>query len=493
MTQTPLADPLRATSNAGRWVLVATILGSGLAGIDQTVVGVALPTIGRDLGASFAGLQWTVSAYTLTLASLILWGGALGDRFGRRRAFLSGVVAFTAASALCAAAPNITFLILARAVQGMGGALLTPASLALIESSFVPEDRARAIGTWAGFSGVATALAPFVGGWILAAASWRWVFLINLPMAALVIALTLRHVPESRQDRHGRAAGARSGASDWQGAVLTVVGLGTLTWAALGSSGSGAVAERVAAVAVAAVAFTSFVLVERRSDHPLVPLDLFADRTFSVTNVATFLLYGAIGCFFFLLVIALQLVCGFSPLAAGAASLPVTVLTLALSARSGELAARIGPRTQMSLGPLVCAVGVVLTLRLSPDSNYWVDVLPAVLLFGLGLVTFVAPLTSTALSSAPTENAGVASGVNNAVARSGTLLAVAVIPVLTGLSGDAFGDVGSFRDGYRACTWAIAALLVGASVMAAVGLPRVCPRLRAPRCRPDPVAGSPGH
>jgi EmrB/QacA subfamily drug resistance transporter len=490
MTQATGADLVRLRTPTGRWVVVATILGSGLAGIDATVVNVALPTIGRDFGASFAGLQWTVSAYTLTLASLILWGGALGDRFGRRRTFLVGVVAFTAASALCAAAPTIGFLIVARAIQGVGGALLTPASLAIIESVFVAEDRPRAIGTWAGFSGVATAVAPFIGGWILAIASWRWVFLVNIPMAAVVVALTTRHVPETRQDR---VEGLRSGASDWQGAVLTTLGLGMLTWAALGSSGGGAVGERVAAVGVAVAAFAAFVLVERRSDHPLVPLGLFRNRVFSVVNVATLLLYGALGCFFFLLVIALQVLSGFTPLAAGVATLPVTALILVLSARSGELAARIGPRPQMAIGPLLCAVGVLLTLRLSAHSNYWIDVLPAVVLFGLGLSAFVAPLTSAALSSAPRRNAGVASGVNNAVARSGTLLAVSVIPVLAGLTGTGFENAADFRGGYRACTWAVAGLLVFGSLVAAVGLPRRRQPWQAPRCRPDPVAGSPGQ
>ena len=476
---------------AGRWVLVATITGSSLAGIDGTVVGVALPTIGRDLHASFADLQWTVSAYTLTLASLILWGGAVGDRLGHRRTFVWGVLAFTAGSVLCAAAPGLETLILARAVQGVGGALLTPASLAIIESDFAAGDRARAVGTWAGFSGVATAAAPFVGGWVLAVASWRWVFLINLPLAGVVIALALRHVPDSRVEV---LAGRRSGASDWQGAALTAVALGALTWGALGSSGHASGTARAVALVVAVAALSGFVVAERRSQHPLVPLELFADRSFSVTNAATFVLYGAIGCYFFLLVIALQVIAGFSPLAAGTATLPVTVLTLLLSARSAELASRIGPRLQMSVGPVLCAMGVLFTLRLSTASSYWTDVLPAMCLFGLGLATFVAPLTSTALSSAPDRNVGVASGVNNAVARSGTLLAVAVVPVLTGLTGNAYRDADSLAGPFRASLTVIALLLVVGAALAAVGLPRKQPRdLRVPRCRPDPVVGSPGQ
>ncbi len=478
-------------SAAGRWVLVATITGSSLAGIDGTVVGIALPTIGRDLHASFADLQWTVSAYTLTLASLILWGGAVGDRLGHRRTFVWGVLAFTAGSVLCAAAPGLEALILARAVQGIGGALLTPASLAIIESDFATGDRARAVGTWAGFSGVATAAAPFVGGWILAVASWRWVFLINIPLAVVVIALALRHVPDSRPEV---LAGRRSGASDWQGAALTALALGALTWGALGSSGHASGTARAVALVVAVAALSGFVVAERRSKHPLVPLELFADRSFSVTNAATFVLYGAIGCYFFLLVIALQVIAGFSPLAAGTATLPVTVVTLLLSARSADLASRIGPRLQMSVGPALCAAGVLFTLRLSTASSYWSDVLPAVCLFGLGLATFVAPLTSTALSSAPDRNVGVASGVNNAVARSGTLLAVAVVPVLTGLTGNAYRDATSLAGPFRASLAVIALLLVLGAALAAVGLPRKQPHeLRVPRCRPDPVVGSPGQ
>lgn len=245
---------------------------------------------------------------------------------------------------------------------------------------------------------------------------------------------------------------------------------------------------------VGVAALATFVVAERRSRHPLVPLDLFADRSFSVTNAATFVLYGAIGCYFFLLVIALQVIAGFSPLAAGTATLPVTVLTLLLSARSSELASRIGPRLQMSVGPLLCAVGVLLTLRLSGSSSYWTDVLPAVCLFGLGLATFVAPLTSKALSSAPDRNAGVASGVNNAVARSGTLLAVAVVPVLTGLTGNAYRDATSLDNPFRTSLAVIAFLLVVGAALAAAGLPSRHPHeLRAPRCRPDPVVGSPGQ
>lgn len=479
--------PVRLGTSRGTWVLVAMVLGSSLAGIDATVVNIALPRIGRDLGATFAGLQWTVSAYTLTLASLILWGGALGDRFGRRRVFLIGIGGFTTASVLCAVAPGLQFLIAARALQGAGGALLMPASLAIIQSSFVEQDRSRAVGTWAGFSGVATAIAPFVGGWLLSVASWRWIFVINVPLAIVVVLMSVRHVPDTREVHVGAT---RSGASDWLGAALTVVGLGGLTWAVLGSSGAGHLGVALLAGATGVIALACFVLVERRSKHPLVPTELFRDVTFSITNATTFILYGALACFFFLLVVELQVVAGFSPLAAGAATLPVTVLTLVLSPWSGQLAQQIGPRAQMAVGPVICAAGVLLTLRNGPGADYWTDVLPALTVFGVGLATFVAPLTSTALSSASPGHAGVASGVNNAVARSGSLLAVAVLPVLVGLTGTAYEDPMRFLVAYRRSVWVEAAFFFAGAAVAAWGLPAHQIVLTV-RCRPDPVAGFP--
>lgn len=473
-------------TGAGRWVLLAMILGSSMAGIDATVVNIALPDMGRSMDATFADLQWTVSAYTLTLASLILWGGAAGDRFGQRRVFVVGVAWFALASLLCALAPTVGLLIGARALQGVGGALLTPGSLAIIESVFTTKDRPAAIGTWAGFSGVATAVAPFLGGWLLQAGSWRWIFVINLPLSVAVLLVTLRHVPESRQVH---PESRRSGVSDWQGVILTVIGLGGLTWAVLGSAPT---TIRLLGAAAGVVALALFVVVEHRSDHPIVPLRLFSNATFSATTAATFVLYGAIGCFFFLLVIELQVVAGFSPVAAGAALLPVTALTLLLSTRSGALAQRIGPRPQMTLGPLLCALGVLLTLRATMSASYWLDVLPPLVVFGLGLATFVAPLTSTALSSAPPENVGVASGVNNAVARSGSLLAVAVLPVLVGLTGTAYQDPERFQAAYERSIWVIAALFIAGASISGLGLrhPRAT---RTPRCRPDPVTGSAGH
>lgn len=462
MTQPPPAaapadSRVTLASARGRWVLGATVLGSALAGIDATVVNVALPHIGRDLDAGFAGLQWTINGYTLTLASLILLAGSLGDRFGRRRVFLVGVVWFAVASAACAVAPSIEVLVTMRALQGVGGALLTPGSLALISASFVADDRAKAIGVWSGFSGVAAALAPFIGGYLVAGPGWRWIFLINLPLAAVVALLAVRHVPESRDPDAARHL-------DLRGAALVTVGLAALTYALTDPTGgwsSGVPALFGAALA----AFASFVAAERRSPHPMLPPRLFGNPQFGAANAVTFVVYAALGGVFFLLVVDLQVVSGFSPLAAGAALLPVTGLMLVLSARAGELATRIGPRLPMSLGPAIAAVGVALTLRLGEDASYLVDVLPAVVLLGLGLSLMVAPLTATVLGAAPDRDAGVASGVNNAVARTGGLLAVAVLPTLAGITGADYADPAAFHAGFRIAMAVCAGLLaLGAAI-----------------------------
>ena len=327
-------------------MVLATILGSALAGIDATVVTIALPTIGRDLGASFAGLQWTVTGYTVTLASLILLGGVAGDRFGRRRVFLVGTIWFTAASLLCAVAPSIQVLVAARVLQGVGGALLTPASLAVIEAVFRPEDRPAAVGTWAGFSGVAGALAPFVGGWLLELGSWRWVFVVNLPVAVVVVWVTVRHMPESRQEA------TRGRHLDWAGAAATVCFLAGVTYGLIEARLRADILRTVlTAVVLATVGFLALLRIESTSDSPLLSPRLFRNRQFNAANTTTFLVYGAIGVFFFLLVLQLQVVVEWSPLAAGLSTLPVTVITLSLSRLSGRVAQRIGPRLQMTARP----------------------------------------------------------------------------------------------------------------------------------------------
>ncbi|MDT0351367.1 MFS transporter [Pseudonocardia sp. DSM 45834] len=448
---------LRMGTPAARWVLLTTVLGSGVVMLDGTVVNVALERIGTDLGASFGGLQWTVNAYTLTLASLILLGGSLGDRYGRRRVFVTGVVWFAVASLLCGLAPNLELLIAGRALQGVGGALLTPGSLALISASFRGPDRAAAVGAWSGLGGIAGAVGPFLGGWLVEW-SWRAVFLINLPLATLVVVVALRHVPESRDP--DAAPGL-----DVPGTVLAAAALAALTWSltALGADGAAPVPLVVLAAGLAALA--AFVAVEHRSPHPLVPPRLFADREFTAANIATLLVYGALGVVFLLLVLHLQVVAGFSPTFAGAALLPVTVIMLVFSARAGALAQRIGPRLPMTVGPLVSAAGLLLLRRIGPGASWLADVVPGVAVFGAGLALTVAPLTATVLASAPDRFVGAASGVNNAVARAAGLLSVALVPGLAGIGGADYADPATFAAGYQMAMLIATGLLVVAGVV----------------------------
>jgi len=402
-------------------------------------------------------LQWVVTAYTLTLAALILLGGSLGDRFGRRRVFLTGTVWFALASLLCGLAPTAEWLVAARALQGIGGALLTPGSLALISASFVAQDRAKAIGAWAGLGGLAAAVGPLAGGWLVQW-NWRLIFLVNLPIAAAVVWISQRYVPESRD----ASAGTRL---DVPGTVLAVTGLGGLAYASITAGDGGVTAPVLVAGAGGLLALVAFVLVERRSAAPLVPLDLFDNARFTATNLVTFLVYAALGASLLLLVLHLQVVAGFSPLAAGTALLPITALLLLLSPSAGALATRIGPRTPMTVGPLVSAAGLLLGLRIGPDASYLLDVVPVVVVFGLGLALTVAPLTATVLEAAESRRAGIASAVNNAVARTGSLLAVAVVPVIAGLGGGTgYTDPVSFAAGFRT------SMLISAGLLAAGGL-----------------------
>lgn len=459
---------LRMGTSAGRWVLLATVLGSGIVMIDSTVVNVALPHIGSDLGAGFGGLQWTINAYTLTLAALILLGGSLGDKFGRRRIFLIGVIWFAVASAACGLAQNIDMLIGARALQGVGGALLTPGSLALISSSFRKADRAAAIGAWSGMGGLAGAVGPFLGGYLVEI-SWRAIFLINLPLAALVVVVTVLRVPESRDTESAPGL-------DVSGTILAVLGLVGLTYGFTELANRGAALDALVAVGAGVLALVAFVVAERRSPHPLVPPSLFTNVTFRVANSITLLIYGALGVVFLLLVLQLQTVAGFSPIAAGTALLPVTAVMLVFSSRAGALSGRIGPRLPMTIGPLLAAAGVLLMLRIGPTASWLADVLPAALLFGCGLALVVAPLTASVLDSAPDQLAGSASGVNNAVARSGGLIAVALIPGLAGISGADYADPSAFDTGFRVAILIAAGLLVVAAAMAFAGLrPRLGP------------------
>jgi EmrB/QacA subfamily drug resistance transporter len=458
----------------GRWIILAAVLGSGMASLDATVVNIALPTLGEDLGVGFAGLQWVVSAYSLTLASLILLGGSLGDRFGRRRIFIVGTIWFAAASAACALAPSIELLVAARALQGVGGALLTPGSLAIIQASFVESDRGTAIGTWSGLGGVATAAGPFLGGYLVQGPGWRWVFLINLPVSIVVALVAQRHVPES-YDPHAPSH------LDLPGASLCALGLGATTYALI-SAGSGWSTALVLMLVAGVLLLAGFVVNELRSPNPMVPPAVFRNRQFSAANAETFLVYAALGGVFFFLVIGLQVVAGFSPILSGAALLPATFVMLVLSPRAGALNSRIGPRLPMSLGPIVAAFGTLLLTRIGPGASYLVDVVPGVLFLGLGLSLTVAPLTTTVLGAASAEHAGVASAINNAVARAAGLVAVAVLPLIAGISGDDYQHPLEFASGFRIAMMVCSALLVAGGITGAL-------TIRNPR--PEPVSTPP--
>ena len=439
----------------GRWVLAVAVAGSGMVFLDGTVVNVALPDIGRDLGASTSALQWILNGYLLTLASLILLGGSLGDRYGRRRVFVLGTGMFTVASLLCSVAPSSGLLIAARMLQGVGGALLTPGSLAMIEAGFRQQDRSRAIGAWSGLGGVATALGPLLGGYLVDAVSWRAVFVINLPLGIFVMVAATRHVPETRDP-------GAAGRLDAAGAALAALGLAGTTYALIEAPGKG-MSAAIAVTAVGGVlALVAFVVRERTAENPMMPLGMFSSRQFSAANLVTFAVYAALSGFFFLFVSFLQISLGYTPIAAGAATLPVTALMLLLSARSGALAQRIGSRIPLTVGPLVIAAGLLLMTRIKPGDAYVSGVLPAVVVFGLGLTLVVAPVTATVLAAADEHHAGIASGINNAVSRVAGLLAVAVLPLLAGITGDSFYNPSKMTHGFHvAMVWCAALAALG--------------------------------
>jgi EmrB/QacA subfamily drug resistance transporter len=413
---------------AARWVLLATVLGSGVAFLDGTIVNVALPSIARDLDASLADLQWVLDAYLVTLSALVLLGGSLGDRYGRRRVFLLGLAGFTIASGLCGLAPNVSVLIAARALQGVGAALLVPGSLAILSAVFDPDDRAKAVGAWSGLGGVASAIGPFLGGWLIDSVSWRLAFFVNLPFAA-VVALASRHVPETSSGTEEHL--------DLRGAAAASFGLAVLTY--------GLIEEVAAGTVIGAALLVGFLVIEARSPMPMLPLGIFRNRQFSGANATTLAVYAALSGAFFLLAVELQTALGYSALEAGAALLPVTLLMLVLSARAGELAQRIGPRVPMAIGPLGVAGGLLLWTRVDAGATYVGAVLPGAIVFGLGLSLTVAPLTATIMAAADDEHLGVASGANNAIARVAGLLAVALLPAVVGL--DTAGAAGALDSG----------------------------------------------
>ena len=454
---------LERRSSLGRLTLFTVTLGSGIAMLDGTVVNIALRRIGTDLGASLAELQWVSNGYLVSLASLILVGGALGDRRGRRRVYLIGVVGFAVGSALCAFAQSPLQLIVFRMLQGAAAALLTPGALAIIQASFRKADRPAAIGTWAGAAGIAVAIGPFLGGFLVEHAGWRWVFAINLPLCALVLLLGTR-MPESLDEDAPRHF-------DYQGALAGVVALGATTY--LLTSWRDLPVWAVAVGLVVSVAsMAAFVLLERRPGA-MAPLSMFASRVFSAANLMTLLVYGALGAVLFFLVLQLQVTAGYDAIAAGVATLPIPIVMLLLSSRTSVIAARTGPRLPMTVGPIVCAVGTLLLAGVDEDASYWSDVFPGITIFALGLAALVSPLTVAVLAAVPGNHAGVASGVNNAVARAGSLLAVAALPALVGLGGADYRDPAALTDGYHLALLLSAGMLAIGGVVSWFGLHEV--------------------
>ena len=450
--------------------LVAAILGSGIALLDGTIVNVALPAIENDVGGGLAGQQWVVNAYLLTLGSLILLGGSLGDVYGERRIFALGIASFGVASVLCALAPTIETLVVARALQGLTSALLTPASLALIATTFADEkERGAAIGTWTAWVGIAAVIGPLVGGWIVDVTTWRWIFGVNVPFVLLTLVLISVAVEaDERQKRRKRRM-------DGVGAMLAAVGLAGPVFALVEQPSRGWLDPVVLAALIGGAALLmAFVLWELRAPDPMLPCGFFARRNFTFANVETLLVYAGLSSLFFFLTIYLQQVAGYSALASGVVGLPVTVILFALSRRFGALSARFGPRAFMGAGPLLAAAGVLLLVRIGTDVNFVTDLFVPMLLFGLGLSITVAPLTATVMADARRGDSGIASGVNNAVARVAGLLGIAVVGVaVAGRSGTELD-----LDGFRVGMLLTAALIGGGGAVGLFGIrnpPRVAP------------------
>jgi EmrB/QacA subfamily drug resistance transporter len=447
--------------SAQRWTLIGSILGSGAVFIEGSVTSVALPAIARDLHLGMSGLQWTMNGYLVTMSALILLGGALGDRYSRRNIFAWGLIGFAIASLACAVAPNLSLLVTARVVQGVAGGVLVPNSLALLETTFSGEERGAAIGHWASWSAISTAVGPLVGGSIVDAASWRFVFVVAVPFA---IAGAIAILAFSKSPREQKRSASRI---DYPGAALITFGLGSLISALILGPDRGFTGLLPAALAVAGIALLPvFFFVERKTKNPLLPLDAFRSRRFSGVNATTLLVYAALNGLFFLLMLELQNVLHYSALAAGASLLPINALMLTISPFAGRLAERIGPKLPMTGGCMVAAVGMLLFARARPGASYLASVLPAAIVFGIGLSFLVAPLTTVALTSLGEERGGFASGVNNAVARIAGLVATAVIPVAAGLGG--VRDLGgsTLVDGFTRAMFISAALCAAGGMIA---------------------------
>ena len=442
---------LRLKSPLGRRTIAATIVGSGMVFLDGTVVNVALPAIRGDFGADLAGLQWVLTGYLLTLGSLLLLGGSLGDVKGRRKVFSVGLVVFTVASVLCAVAPVLPVLIAARVLQGVGGALLVPQSLAIVTATFHPDDRGAAIGLWSGLAGVSTAIGPFIGGFLVDTYSWRWAFMLNVPLAIVTWWLALA-IPESRDPN----ASARL---DVPGALSVTLGLAGLVYALIEGPTKGFTDPVVVIAGIVGVAFlVVFVLIERRSPAPMMPLSIFRNRRFTGANLTTVTVYAALGGGFFFIGLQLQTVMGYSALEAGIAFLPVTLFLAGLSSSMGRLAQRIGPRLPMTVGPLIAAAGFVWLSQIGPGTSYVSGVLPGVIIFGFGLAITVSPLVGAVLMSVDDHLAGTASGINNAISRVAQLLAIALLPFAAGLSGVEVGTA-AFAAGFTRAMLITAGLL----------------------------------
>jgi MFS family permease len=527
---TASGEVLSLDSAAGRWTVAASVIGSGAVFLESTIVTVALPAIGREFAVGLEGLQWILDGYLLTLGALMLLGGALGDSLDRRRVFAWGAAGFALITGLCAVIPVFSGFIVLRLLQGAAGALLVPNSLAILEASFTGEERGMAIGRWAGWSAISTAAGPLLGGWVVDALSWRWLFAFIAPVSLAAAWIALRRIPAVGRDANGSSRAApqplrtndepsrgsassrgeaplRDGASshgeaplhgeasshaaafrriDWLGAALATSGLGALVWALIEGPARGLTEPATIAAALGGLALlVAFVAVEKRSQHPLLPLGIFRSRQFTGANVVTLLVYAALGALFFLLILQLQNVLGYSALEAGASILPINVLMLALSSRAGRLSARIGPRLPMAGGAAVAGLGMLLIARVQPGTSYVETVLPGLVVFGLGLTALVAPLTAAVLGAVDSSEAGVASAVNNAAARLAGLLAVAILPFVAGISASERASGEQFAAGFARAMWISAALCFAGAVVALFTVKHGEPTVAAPHPSPS--------
>lgn len=460
---------LRLSSPAGRWTVAAAVLASGTVFLESTVVSVALPAMATDLHFGLAGMQWVMNGYLLTLGALMLTGGALGDVAGYRRVLIAGLAIFSLGCAAAAMAPNAAILLGVRVFQGAAGALLVPSTLAMLNDAFDAADRGAAIGHWAAWSGISTAIGPLAGGWIVQTLSWRWVFGVPVPLALAALWIAARHAPPDRVRGGSEPAARRHWAArvDLAGACLVTGGLAALTWALVGTPDRGAASRLMIAAWVAgAVLLAAFVLHEARAPHPMLPLRMFRSWQFTGANLVTLIVYTALGALFFLLMIELQRVLHYGPLAAGASLLPINVAMLALSPAAGRLGSRIGARWPIAGGALLVAAGTALLARVGSGGSYVTTVLPGVLVFGVGLAVLVGPLTSAVLSGASDDRAGIASAVNNAVSRLAGLLAVAVLPLVSGLGAVRDADGAAFTRGFAHAMWISAGTCAAAALTA---------------------------